>query len=136
MPQKFGLYEDLTDRVYDYNRLGNDGKPRELHIQKALDTAVTEPPKSKTTAQSKPEKIGNATKQLLKQCDLFTVFSYDIDGKINLCANEKSFLNILVIDGNGKIDDIDFKKGDSFFVPASFGNFVIDANAKLLVTSL
>ena len=112
-----------TYRVYDYNRLGNDGKPRELHIQKALDTAVTEPPKSKTTAESQPEKIENATKQLLKQCDLFTVYIYEIDGKINLFADENSFINILVIDGSGKIDDMEFKKGDSFFIPSSFGNF-------------
>ena len=27
---------DLTYRLYDYNRLGNDGKPRQLHIEKAL----------------------------------------------------------------------------------------------------
>lgn len=125
-----------TYRVYDYNRLGNDGKPRELHIQKALDTAVTEPPKSKTTAESQPEKIENATKQLLKQCDLFTVYIYEIDGKVNLFADENSFINILVIDGSGKIDDMEFKKGDSFFIPSSFGNFEIDAKAKLLVTSL
>ena len=125
-----------TYRVYDYNRLGNDEKPRELHIQKALDTAVTEPPKSKTTAESQPEKIENATKQLLKQCDLFTVYIYEIDGKINLFADENSFINILVIDGSGKIDDMEFKKGDSFFIPSSFGNFEIDAKAKLLVTSL
>lgn len=125
-----------TYRVYDYNRLGNDGKPRELHIQKALNTAITEPPKSKTTAESQPEKTENATKQLLKQCDLFTVYSYKIDGKINLFADENSFINILVIDGNGKIDDMEFKKGDSFFIPSSFGNFEIDAKAKLLVTSL
>ena len=28
---------NITYRVYDYNRLGADGKPRELHIAKALD---------------------------------------------------------------------------------------------------
>ena len=28
---------NITYRVYDYNRLGQDGKPRELHINKALD---------------------------------------------------------------------------------------------------
>jgi len=36
------LYEtqqasDLTYRVFDYNRLGSDGKPRELHVEKAAD---------------------------------------------------------------------------------------------------
>lgn len=28
-----------TYRVYDYGRLGKDGKPRELHIQKAIDVS-------------------------------------------------------------------------------------------------
>ena len=28
---------DLTYRMFDYNRLGLDGKPRELHVQKAAD---------------------------------------------------------------------------------------------------
>lgn len=28
---------DLTFRIYDYDRLGLDGKPRELHLQQALD---------------------------------------------------------------------------------------------------
>jgi mannose-6-phosphate isomerase len=28
---------DATYRVYDWNRLGSDGKPRELHVDKALD---------------------------------------------------------------------------------------------------
>ena len=28
---------DLTYRMFDYNRIGLDGKPRELHVQKAAD---------------------------------------------------------------------------------------------------
>jgi len=28
---------DLTYRIFDWNRLGNDGKPRELHVAKAAD---------------------------------------------------------------------------------------------------
>ena len=28
---------DLTYRVYDWGRVGKDGKPRELHVQKAID---------------------------------------------------------------------------------------------------
>ncbi|MCL2867802.1 MAG: mannose-6-phosphate isomerase, partial [Clostridia bacterium] len=44
------LYEiqqasDLTYRVYDYNRMGADGKKRDLHVQKALDVlAAAKPP--------------------------------------------------------------------------------------------
>ncbi|MBQ7544797.1 MAG: class I mannose-6-phosphate isomerase [Synergistaceae bacterium] len=34
---------NITYRVYDYGRLGADGKPRELHIAKALDVTNTFP---------------------------------------------------------------------------------------------
>ena len=37
---------NTTYRVYDYNRLGADGKPRELHTEKALDVTKCEPPKN------------------------------------------------------------------------------------------
>ena len=30
---------NLTYRLYDYDRIGKDGKKRELHIDKALDVA-------------------------------------------------------------------------------------------------
>ncbi len=36
---------NLTYRVYDYGRVGADGRPRELHIDKALAVARREPPK-------------------------------------------------------------------------------------------
>ena len=32
---------DVTYRVYDYGRLGQDGKPRQLHVEKALAVADT-----------------------------------------------------------------------------------------------
>ena len=34
---------NVTYRVYDYGRLGADGKPRQLHIEKALEVTNTEP---------------------------------------------------------------------------------------------
>ena len=36
---------NTTYRVYDYGRVGKDGKPRELHIEKALDVTERKPPK-------------------------------------------------------------------------------------------
>lgn len=35
---------NVTYRVYDYGRIGADGKPRDLHVDKALDVAHLEPP--------------------------------------------------------------------------------------------
>ena len=35
---------NTTYRVSDYGRLGADGKPRELHVKKAVDVTVTDVP--------------------------------------------------------------------------------------------
>lgn len=34
---------NVTYRIYDYGRLGADGKPRQLHIPQALDVTLREP---------------------------------------------------------------------------------------------
>ena len=39
---------DLTFRIYDYNRPGTDGKPRELHIDRALDVIAFDAPAART----------------------------------------------------------------------------------------
>ena len=125
-----------TYRVYDYGRVGNDGKPRELHIKKAVDVSKTEPAKYDIKPFGEKEDIGGNTAQLLTKCDLFTVYHYDVKNTLTLKTNEESFNHVLVLDGNGKINDKDFKKGDSFFIPANFGDYEISGDAEIIVTSI
>ncbi len=125
-----------TYRVYDYGRVGKDGKPRELHIKKAVDVSKTEPAKYDTKPFGKKEKIEGGTKQLLTECDLFTVYKYEIEKTIKLFADEKSFNHILVVDGSGKINNTPIKKGDSFYVPANFGEYKISGNCQVILTKI
>ena len=125
-----------TYRVYDYGRLGKDGKPRELHIQKAIDVSKTEPAKYGTKPFGKKEEISGGTRQILTECPLFSVYNYELCGKVELNANEESFNHILVVDGSGKIGGREFKKGDSFFVPANYGNYEIDGNGEFILTKV
>ena len=125
-----------TYRVYDYGRLGKDGKPRELHIQKAIDVSKTEPAKYGTKPYGKKEEISGGTRQMLTECPLFSVYNYELCGKVELNANEESFNHILVVDGSGKIGGREFKKGDSFFVPANYGNYEIDGNGEFILTKV
>lgn len=125
-----------TYRVYDYGRLGKDGKPRELHIQKAIDVSKTEPAKYGTKPFGKKEEISGGTRQMLTECPLFSVYNYKLCGKVELNANEESFNHILVVDGSGKIGGREFKKGDSFFVPANYGNYEIDGNGEFILTKV
>ncbi len=125
-----------TYRVYDYGRLGKDGKPRELHIQKAIDVSKTEPAKYGTKPFGKKEEISGGTRQMLTECRLFSVYNYRLCGKIALNADETSFNHILVVDGSGKIGSREFKKGDSFFVPANFGDYEINGNGEFILTKI
>ncbi len=125
-----------TYRVYDYGRVGADGKPRELHIKKAVDVSVTEPPKYDTKPMGESVDNGDYISTLLTKCDLFTVNHYDVKKSVELFTDEKSFNHILVTDGCGEIDGMKFKKGGSFFVPASYGKYTINGKCEIIVTSI
>lgn len=125
-----------TYRVYDYGRVGADGKPRELHIKKAVDVSVTEPPKYEVKPFGDTVDNGSNKSTLLASCDLFTVNHYDVTESVSLEANEESFNHILVVDGQGEIEGEPLKKGDSFFIPASFGKYEIKGNCEIIVTKI
>lgn len=127
---------NCTYRVYDYGRLGNDGKPRELHIDKAVDVSNTVAPKYDIKPLGKELQKNGYKSQVLAKCDLFTVNRYDIDTAAVLTADERSFNHILVIGGNGEIDGASAKKGDSFFVPADYGDYELVGNIEILVTKI
>jgi len=125
-----------TYRVYDYGRVGADGKPRELHIKKAVDVSVTKPPEYDTKPMGAPEDHGKYISTLLTKCNLFTVHHYDIKEEITLKTDEQSFNHILIVSGEGKINDRAFKKGDSFFVPADFGPYTISGESEIIITNI
>ena len=125
-----------TYRVYDYGRVGADGKPRELHIKKAVDVSKTEPPKYDIKPMGEPEKFDGYTSTLLTKCNLFTVNHYDITKSVTLNADEKSFNHILVTDGCGELNGLELKKGDSFFVPANYGKYTVTGNCEIIITKI
>lgn len=127
---------NTTYRVYDYGRVGADGKPRELHIKKAVDVSVTEPPKYDIKPMGEPVDKGSYIETLLTKCDLFTVHHYDVKESTTLFTDEKSFNHILVVDGNGELDGRAFKKGDSFFVPADYGKYTINGKCEIIISKI
>ena len=125
---------NTTYRVYDYGRLGTDGKPRELHVEKAIDVTNCTPPTRSTNPEGELIVEDGYKKQLLTKCDLFNVEKVSISTAYTSVADEKSFVSVLVTDGQATIDEIEIKKGDSLFIPARYGNFTITGNAELIIT--
>lgn len=131
---------NTTYRVYDFGRVGKDGKPRELHIEKALDVTNRVPPKYPTTAQGQPEKVEGGVKTLLRSCEYFNVNKLEVDGTMKLVSDDKSFKSLLVLDGNAEIacggEKVSGTKGDSFFVPANSGDFTVSGKAEVILSDI
>ena len=110
---------NVTYRVSDYGRLDANGKPRALHVDKALDVTVTDVP-------SRPHgKIGAVSahaygnERVLCECELFKVTLIDLDGEKRAKTDTVSAL--LVLEGQvslGYADgEIKLSKGDSVLIP-------------------
>ena len=127
---------NTTYRVYDYGRLGADGKPRDLHVQKAIDVTNCTPPTRSTNPEGELVEYDDYSIQLLTKCDLFNVKKVSVKNIFDGVADEKSFVSVLVTDGTGKIENIDIKKGDSLFIPANYGTFTISGNLEVIITKV
>ena len=129
---------NTTYRIYDYGRVGNDGKPRQLHVEKAVEVTDLCPAKPYPIGET-IEKIGYKS-TLLASCEYFTVNSLDIQTTADLTVDDSSFHSILVLDGyvnltyDGK--EIKLSKGDSIFIPADFGKYSIIGECKIILTSI
>lgn len=123
---------NLTYRVYDWDRIGKDGKPRELHIEKAIDV-IKQDTKQKIVTTSNQEVD---TSNNVITCDYFKVDTICISSKYKHTSNKETFEAIMVVEGNGKIQtngkEYTIKLGDSFIIPASLGEYEIEGNIKLL----
>lgn len=130
---------NTTYRVYDYGRLV-DGKPRELHVEKALDVTDTVPPTRSGDADGEKVAVDGGFSQELCSCEFFKMSTLEIDGEYTLDVDGKSFVSLLVTEGNGTVTvngvTAEAASGDSIFVPANAGKTVISGNLNILVSTL
>lgn len=127
---------NTTYRIYDYGRVGNDGKPRELHVDKALE--VTDLCPAKPYPKCEIENHDGYSSQLLSKCEYFNVKRIDITEKAKLFADEKSFNSILILEGEPVLSSsntkLTLKKGDSVFIPCNTGEYEICGTSQVILT--
>lgn len=128
---------NTTYRVSDYGRLGADGKPRALHIDKALDVTKTEPPTVPYGAVGEVKRAGDSEIRILAKCPLFTAQALNLKGEFDVESD--SFVSAVVLSGkvraswNGGI--IDMPKGSSLFIPA-YVNTLLSGEGEILLSSV
>lgn len=125
---------NVTYRVYDYGRLGKDGKPRETHVEKAKDVIV-----NYTEAEIEAlrfECAKEAAPSLLCACDKFKTHKYEFT-ELSLTADKSSFLSVTFIDGEGEIvhdgEKYPFCKGVTYYIPAGTGDFSMHSNGAVAI---
>jgi len=125
---------NTTYRVYDYGRVGKDGKPRELHIEKAKDVTCLAP--AKQYPDTPVEQFDGYTSKLLAKCEYFTTYALDIETSAELTADETSFNSLLFLEGEGTVGDVAFRKGDSIFITAGTGDYTVKGKCKAVLTKI
>lgn len=125
---------NTTYRVSDYGRLDADGKPRELHIEKALEVTKCNKPELPYGQIGNIVSNGKNTIRELACCDKFTVNLVNLYEHMSIFLKD-SFVSLVLLNGNAiiKYDDneIKVKKSDSVFIPAGL-RIEINGTAQLL----
>lgn len=142
---------NLTYRLYDYDRVDRDGKPRELHIDKALDVASLkrsrEPRQPMRVLKYRP----GCAVEMLCRCKYFQTERMLIntgENAVPLRTESNSFQVLLCVEGDGCLysrenseegknagntaEEIKFKKGDCIFIPAESVQLCLKGQAQLL----
>ena len=131
---------DITYRIYDFGRLGLDGKPRELHTElakDAIDYTVLDDYRTHYPQVTDSENT-------LVSCKYFTTSLFDLSQSVTKdIASLDSFLIAICIDGQGTISDghgnsIQIRKGETILLPADSlsATFTPDGSMKLLACHL
>ena len=125
---------DITYRIYDYGRLGLDGKPRQLHTELAKDAIDYKVYPEYRTPYTPVKDAENE----VVSCKYFTTSIYDLDQAVTKNLEDTdSFLVVMCLSGHGSLTDaepvydaegrrgptkghiIDLRQGETVLIPAT-----------------
>ena len=118
---------NITYRLYDWGRLGLDGKPRDLHIEKGVQVS---------NLDSLPE-ITHPDSDLIVDGEYFQTLRHTLDRTQLALSTNGFFQSLTCIDGeivirsNGH-EDVILAKGQTGLIPACIDDFAIDGTGTIL----
>ena len=137
---EIGQNSNTTYRVYDFGRVGKDGKPRELHIEKAIDVSNLTPLESDFKPIGEEKDYGTYKCAMMATCEYFTTYVYDVKTECSVKVDEESFASFVIVDGEGSIESDDtmlsIRKGDSVFASANTGKVTIKGSCRFILSKV
>lgn len=124
---------DSTYRLYDYDRLGLDGKPRELHIEDSLNVIAYEG----SGATYMKTELRSANEWLtLARSPFFVTEKGRVDAEWSLQTTPDSFIIHIICDGTGAIrwedGELPVKPGECYLLPANLGDYSLTGSMTVL----
>jgi len=114
---------DITYRVYDWDRVDDQGKGRELHNDLAIDAINFEMENDFKISYKRTENQSNN----MVECPYFTTNFIPLEGKIVKQNEQDSFIIYMCVEGTAKIEfesnSIEISKGETVLLPAILKNF-------------
>lgn len=129
-----------TYRVWDYNRVDQNGRKRPLHIAKAMDVVNTQSYHPDLRGFAAPVQGERSISQVLTRCKYFESVKYSIPESEDIQVDASSFKSILVLSGSCEIrcgTQVE-KAGplDSFFVCAGRKVVHVEGQCEIIVTNV
>lgn len=121
---------DVTYRVYDYDRLQDDGTKRPLHLEQSIECVDFEAPAIASGAIPTPV-IGGI--QHLADNDRYIVDLVTVAGE-KVFSAIPTFRCVSVIEGEGTVGGRAVKRGQHFIIPASYGDLDCEGTMRLIVS--
>ena len=124
---------DITYRIYDFNRKGADGKPRELHTELAkgaIDYTVL--PDYRTHYKAEKNELTE-----LISCPYFTTSLCELDEEKTFdFASLDSFVVFICVEGRGMVEDneghkLEVHQGETLLLPATTRSLRVKPEGKL-----
>ncbi len=124
---------DVTYRVYDWDRVDDNGNERELHNDLAIDAIDFDMPDNFRVSYSKTENASNA----MVTCPYFTTNYLEVTTNLKKTNKKDSFFIYICVEGKATIScngySEELKTGETVLLPADVTDYEITSeNAKLL----
>lgn len=122
---------DVTYRIYDFDRLDDNGKKRELHLDYALEAINYKPLETKREYDHYINKINIAV-----DSPYFVTSVILLSGRMKMIQNHERFSVLMCVDDGFSIhfkdQEYKYKKGQTVYIPAMMDNYEIEGDGKVL----
>lgn len=124
---------DTTYRIYDYDRPGLDGKPRELHVEDSLNVTAYEG--AGATSMKTDIAVPGEWLQLAAS-PYFIVEKGLVLGEWSLSTTPESFTILVICEGSGHLKwqngTQPYAAGECYLLPSTLGAYTLDGQSTVL----